>query len=305
MERPTSAPSAKEFTPGGLFAVTGSNIGWGIADVCIKIIGRGQVVTWVHGIMGAFFLTTYVLFTRQKLVWKHFLASFPIGLQRAVVWSALFIAFQDDNPSIGITVLSFSLVVSIIVFGPRLGEKLTAQILILAFIGSIGLVLTSVESFTDFTMSRGAILSIIVLPVASSGTYILRKVQKTVPAKTAPAYMYIWIAILTSVSIPFFKPEFGFTNHEVFVLIVLMVFGAGGHLFFNYSQEHTSFRFNAIASTIHTPATALFALWFIGDTLNFHQVVGMIVVTVVVAYMSIATKKPEVQELEESLRPRI
>lgn len=305
MDETSGRINPQEFTLAGLLAVGGANIGWGLADVCISIIGRGQVITWIHGIMGAIFLGFYVFFTKEKFVCKDFKASFPIGLQRTVVWSALFIAFQDDNPSIGITVISFSLVVSIVVFGPRLGEKLTPRILILAFIGTIGLILTSVESFTNFTLSRGAVLSLLVLPIAASGTYVLRNVQKKVPVETTPMYMYMWIAILASISIPFFDPKFSFTNHEILVLLVLMVFGAGGHIFFNYSQQHTSFRFNAIASTIHNPSTAIFAWWLVSDTLHLHQIVGMIIVTVVVAYMSVSTRRKAVQELEENLRTRI
>lgn len=305
MNKVDGSPAGSEYSNSGLLALTSANIGWGIADVCITIIGRGQVVTWIHGITGAIFLLTISIFLGGKFSWKDFISSFPIGLQRAVVWSAIFIAFQEDNPSIAITVISFSLVVSIVVFGPKLGEKLTPKILVLAFIGSIGLLLTSVKSFTDFELSKGAIISLLVLPVMSAGTYILRNVQKKVPAKTAPVYMYAWIALLTSFLIPFSNPRFDFTNHEIFVLVVLMVFGAGGHYLFNYSQPRTSFRFNAIASTVHTPATAIFTWWFIGGTLNFQQILGMVIVTVVVAYMSISAKRPEVQEFEESLSPEI
>ena len=297
--------SSSEYTKSGFLAVSSANVGWGIADVCISIIGRGQVVTWAHGITGAVFLALVMLGLREKLVWKDFVRSFPIGLQRTIVWSAVFVAFQEDNPAIAITVLSFSLVLSIIVFGPRLGEKLTPQILILSMIGFVGLVMTSLESFDSFNLSRGAVLSLLVLPIASAGTYILRNVQKSVPAKTTACYMYIWIGLLMSPSMLFVNPKFEFTNHEILVLTILAVLGAGGHLLFNYSQPRTSFRFNAIASTIHTPATAFFAWWFIGGTLNLHQLLGMLVVTVVVAYMSIATRSKKAQELEENLGPRI
>jgi|GEM_PF-5341785 len=297
--------TSKEYTLSGFAAVAGTNIGWGVSDICIKIIGRGQVATWIHGVTGAIFLLIVMAVLRTPLKLKDFYKSFPIGLQRALTWSAVFIAFQEDNPAIAITILSFSLVVSIIVFGPMLGEKLTPQILMLSFVGVIGLVMTSLNSFDSFSLSKGALISLIALPVASAGTYILRNVQKEVPSRTAACYMYVWIAILLTPVMFFINPRFEFTNHEIFVIGVLTVLGAGGHLFFNYSQKKTSFRFNAIASTIHTPATAIFAWWFIGGTLQPHQILGMVVVTGVVAYMSIATRSKKVQELEENLEQQI
>ena len=305
MKRPAPSLGAKEYTVGGIAAVTSCNIGWGVSDICINIIGRGQVATWIHGVTGAAFLFFITLVLRYPLNFKDFLNSFPIGLQRTVVWSAMFIAFQDDNPSIAITVMSFSLVLSIVVFGPRLGEPLTKQILVISFIGFIGLVLTSVKSFTDFELSKGALIALVVLPVASAGTFILRNTQKKVPSNTNACYMYIWIALLTSIVIPFLHPKFNFTNHEIFVIGVLTVLGAGGHILFNYSQPRTTFRFNNIASSVHTPATAIFAWWFIGSTLVVHQILGIVIVTATVAYMSFVTKKPEVQELEENLSPGV
>ncbi len=296
---------SKEYTATGFLAVSGSHIGWGISDVCIKIIGRGQVATWVHGVTGAIFLIFVMFVLRTPLKLKDFLKSFPIGAQRALSWAAIFIAFQEDNPAIAITVLSFSLVVSIIVFGPMLGEKLNAQILLLSFVGVIGLLMTSLTDLNSFELSKGALISLIALPIASAGTYILRNVQKQVPTNTVACYMYIWIAILLTPVMFFVNPKFGFTNHEIFIIIVLTVFGAGGHIFFNYSQKRTSFRFNAIASTVHTPSTAIFTWWFLGGTLEYHQILGMVIVTGVVAYMSIVTRSKKVQELEESLEQQI
>ncbi len=291
----------KEFTFAGMAAVVSSNIGWGLTDIFIKIIGRGQVSVWIYALTGSIFLLGLMVASKEKLRWKDFVKSFPIGLQRAIVWSALFIAFQEDNPAIGITVLSFSLVVSIVVFGPRLGEKLTPTILVLSGVGVIGLILTSVQSFADAQMSRGAVLALLVLPVASAGTYILRNVLEEVPHKPTALYMHVWVAILFSFIIPLINPEFNFSRNEIYVIIALAVIGAGGHYLFNYSQAHTTFRFNAIASTVHTPAVAIFAWMILGDTLLFHQIIGMVIVMAVVGYLAVTTRKPEIQELDENL----
>lgn len=297
----TARSRSKEYTFAGMAAVTSANVGWGLTDNLIKILGRGQLITWVYGVSGSLFILGVLLVTREKLVWKDFIRSFPIGLQRAIVWSVLFIAFQEDNPAIAITVLSFSLVVSIIVFGPRLGEEITSKVIFLSIIGSFGLIMTSVVSFSDLQFSRGAILAVCVLPVAAAGTYVLRNVLKSVPSKPTALYMHVWVAILLTFALPFIHQKAGFTNKEVWLIVVMAVVGAGGHLINNYSQHHTTFRFNAIASTIHTPASAIFAWWLVGSTLLFHQIIGMVIVTGVVGYFAVTTRKPEIQELDENL----
>lgn len=251
--------------------------------------------------MGAVFGFFIFVAIRQKVSFKDFLHTFPIGLQRSIVWGGLFYAFQEDNPAIGITIMSFSLIVSIVVFGPLLGEKVTPKILLLAGLGVVGVVLTSNESLTQFEFSASAWICIALLPVSAAGTYILRRVLNTVPERASATYMYSWIGILYTPVMFFVNPEFGFTNHEIFVLIVLMVFGAGGHFLFSMSQSRTSYRFNAIASTVHIPATAIFTWWFIGGTLQPHQILGMVIVISVVTYLSIARHEKQDGESGESL----
>ena len=60
--------SSSEYTKSGFLAVSSANVGWGIADVCISIIGRGQVVTWAHGITGAVFLALVMLGLRFRTI---------------------------------------------------------------------------------------------------------------------------------------------------------------------------------------------------------------------------------------------
>ena len=92
---------------------------------------------------------------------------------------------------------------------------------------------------------------------------------------------------------------------EYFVHLCMAILGAGGHMSFNYSQKRTSFRFNAIASTIHTPVTAIFAWWLLGENLKPHQMFGIVIVTGVVAYMSLSTRSKKAQEFEKNLGPQI
>lgn len=290
-----------EYTRAGLVAVMIPNVGWGLSDVCIAIIGRGQVVTWVHGVTGAFFAIGVLVAMRNKLNFRKFLRAFPIGLQRAIVWGALFYAFQEDNPAIGITILSFSLIVSIVVFGPLLGEKVSPQILAIAFVGVVGVILTANTSLTGVEFSKSAIIAIAMLPLAASGTYVLRHVLKSVNPQESTTYMYLWIAILYTPVMFFIDPVFEFTNYEIFIIAVLTIAGTGGHFLFSYSQKYTTFRFNAIASTLHVPATALFSWWLIDATLLPHQIVGMVIVIGVVAYMSIATHPKDDQATAENL----
>ncbi len=301
LAKPALEEPKREFTPAGFLSVIAPNLGWGISDVCIALIGRGQVVTWVHGVTGAMLGILILLVLRKKFVVKDFFRAFPIGLHRAIIWGALFIAFQEDNPTIAITILSFSLIISIVVFGPLLGEKVTPKIIVLACIGVMGVILTSLSTLSNFEISFGAILALIVLPVASAGTFILRKVQQSVPATTTPTYMYIWIAIIYTPIMFFINPEFNFSNHEYFLILVLTITGAGGHFLFSLSQSRTSFRFNAIASTIHTPSTAIFSWLILDDLLKPHQLVGMIIVTAVVGYVSATSKKKKDPEQSENL----
>lgn len=95
-------------------------------------------------------------------------------------------------------------------------------------------------------------------------------------------------------------PHYEFTHHELFVIVVMAITGAGGHLLYSLSQKGTTFQFNAIASSVHSPSTAIFGFWFIGITLAWHQLLGMAIVIAVVLYVSITAKKPTVQESLES-----
>lgn len=291
-----SKSGSREYTYAGLAGVLVTNPLWGLADVCVAIIGRGQVVTWVHSATAGIFLCFLVVLAGTKLSFRDFLNAFPIGLQRAIVWAALFYAFQTDNPAIGITIMSFSTVVSIVVFGPMLGEKLNPKILAMSSIAVVGVLLTSLQEFGGFAFSSAAIACICVLPISSAGTYVLRNVQKKVPANASGCYMFLWVAVLYTPLMPFIHPRFEFTNHEILILIILMVAGGLGHFIFGISQNHTTFRFNAIATTLHTPMTALFSWWFISKTLHLHQIIGMIIVISVVAYLSIVTH-PKEEEL--------
>ncbi len=55
-------------------------------------------------------------FMKQKFVFKEFMATFWLGLQRSVVWTVLFFAFQEDNPTIAIAILSTSSIFAIAVY---------------------------------------------------------------------------------------------------------------------------------------------------------------------------------------------
>ncbi|MFN8015268.1 MAG: DMT family transporter [Acidimicrobiia bacterium] len=301
----TAEKTTREYTYAGLAAVLSANIGWGFADNLISLLNRGNLVVWLHSTTGAIFLLVVTLGLKQKLVWKDFLHTFPIGLQRSIVWIALFLAFQEDNPAIGITVLSFAGVIVILVFGPKLGEKITPKILVLSLIGVIGLLATSLKDLNQFEFTRGSLLALMVLPVSAAGTYILRNVQKKVPTKTAPFYMYMWIAILTTPLLSIIDVRLGFTTKDTIVLILLAIIGAGGHLLFTYSQNHTSFRFNTIASTIHNPMTAIGAWLLLDKVLKVHQIIGMAIVSCVVAYMTLSTRKKAALELQENLEPNV
>ena len=291
----------KEYALSGLITVVVANIIWGISDICIKIIGRGQLVTCILGFTGFIFLAAVSYATKNPLSLKEFLRAFPIGLQRAVIWAGLFIAYQQDNPAISTTIYSFSLVVAIVLFGPLLGEKVTARILLISLVGVIGVVLTANESFSRLHLSSGSIIVLALLPVGAAGTYLLRNLQKTVPAETAPTYYFLWVGILMLPIALLSHPRYEFTHHEIFVIVIMAITGAGGHLLYSLSQKGTTFQFNAIAGTVHSPSTAICAFLFLGSTLKWHQVVGMVIVIAVVAYISIAVKKPEVQELDENL----
>lgn len=298
-------PSNKEFTKKGFLLITIPNIGWGIADVCIAYIGRGQVVTWVHSFTAALFLISLTFVLKQKINIKDFLNAFPYGVQRAILWGVLFYAFQEDNPTIAITVLSFAIVLTVVIFGPLMGEKVTLKIVSIALIGVVGLVLTSNQNLTEFSFSKGAVLALIMLPLSSAGTYILRHVQKKVPSNMTGLYMYTWIALIYTPVMFFVNPRFEFTSFDIFVIIVLMITGAGGHLLFGISQDHTTLRANAILSIIHIPVTAIASWIFLSRELKLHQMLGIVIVVSVVTYFSISSHSKEVEEALESQQPEL
>ena len=280
-------------------------MGWGIADVCIAYIGRGQVVTWIHCTTAALFLFSLMPILKQNFSLKAFWNSFPYGLLRALSWGLLFYAFQADNPTVAITISSFSIVLTVAVFGPLMGEKLTARVVLLALVGVVGLILTSNQSLNEFSFSKGVVAAFIALPIASSGTYVLRHVQKKVPSDMTGLYMYTWVAILFTPVMFFISPRFEFTNFDIFVIIVLMVTGAGGHLLFGISQEHTTLRANAILGIIHIPMTAIMSWIFLSKGLHIHQMVGMAIVITVVTYFSITSHQRDVEEVLESQTPEV
>ncbi len=291
----------RDYALSGLIAVFAANIIWGISDVCIKIIGRGQLVTCILGFTGFIFLLLIALIRRDTISFKEFLYAFPLGFQRSIIWAGIFIAYQQDNPAIATTIYSFSLVVAIVFFGPLLGEKITARILIITLVGVLGVVLTASESLTNLKFSSGSIIVLLLLPLGAAGTFMLRKLQQNVPAETAPLYYFLWVGILMLPIALLSHPEFGFTRHDYFVIVVMAITGAGGHYLYSISQKSTTFQFNSIAGTLHSPSTAICAYLFIGSTLVWSQMVGMAIVIVVVAYISISTKKPDVQILEENV----
>lgn len=291
----------REYTYTGLATILLANIVWGISDISISYIGRGQLVTCLLGFTGFIFLVLINLIRKDRFHFRDFVYAFPIGLQRSIIWGGLFYAYQEDNPAIATTIYSFSLVVAIVIFGPLLGEKITLRVVCISLVGVAGVILNANESFTSLELSRGSIISLCMLPLGAAGTYLLRDLQKKVPAETAATYYFLWVGILMLPIAALTHPRFEFTHLEIWVIIAMTISGAGGHFLYSISQKGTTFQFNAIASAIHSPSTALCALIFLGATLAPHQIVGMIIVVAVVAYVSITANRKVEQELDESL----
>ena len=255
-------------------------------DTIIAQLSLGEFTVWVHGVTGAIFLFTIMVIQKQKFVFKEFLNTFYLGIQRSIVWAALFIAFQEDNPTIAITIASFSSVISILVFSRFFHEKITPRVLTLAMFGIVGCLFISLKNLDNFTFSRGAILALMILPLASTGPYLVRKTQVKVPVKKSAMYMYLWVAILLSFTYPFFPKNILIGTHEIVLIAILTITGAGGHILYNYAQVHTSYILSILVSNIHTVSTAIFAYIILGRTLNIHQIIGVIITLSVVGFVS-------------------
>ena len=235
-----------------------ANTGWGISDVFIAYLSRGQFTTWFHGVTGAIFLYIVFLFTKEKFSFYEFRKTFWIGLQRSIVWTVLFFAFQEDNPAIAISILATSGIFAILAFSRFEGEKPTIEIYAYSIVAVIGVLLVSLKNLDQFSFTLSALLSIFILPISALGTTILQHVQKTVPANKSGFYMYLWIAILISFTLPFYNLSYKLTFKEFGIFVLLAIFGAGGHILYGISQNLTTFNMNIIASNIHVPLTAIF-----------------------------------------------
>lgn len=279
--------SEKTTTLRGLTVLMFANLGWGLCDVLIAYVSRGQFTTWFHGVTGTIVLGTILLFQGKKFSVQEFKSAFPLGLQRAAVWTVLFYAFQEGNPTIAITILSFSSVLAIIIFSKYLNEKPTLIIYMSALFGTVGVILASLKSLDSFVLTTGAILSLIILPVSSAGPFIVRKVQNKVPADKSAFYMYVWVSIIITFTLPFANITYSLTTKEIWIFALMALVGAGGHLLYNLSQKQTSFIVNIIVSNIHIPATAILSYILIDKSLNVHQIVGILIIVAVVAFVSI------------------
>lgn len=291
----------KDYAISGLVAIISANLIWGISDVAISYLERGLLTVALCGLGGFVVLIIIQLIKGTPLSFRDFLHAFPIGLQRSVIWAGLFIAFEKDNPAIATTIFSFSLVVAVVVFGPLVGEKITVRIVVISLVGVLGVVLTSNESFMELKFSTASWIVLAMLPISAAGTYLLRDLQKRVPAESSATYYFLWVGIIMTPISLFMSPRFEFRNLEFAAMIAMFITGALGHYLYSISQKNTTFQFNAVASSIHSPATAICAWLFLDSKLAFHQWVGMVIVIGVVAYISISAKSKEIQELDETL----
>lgn len=296
----SSYPPGQDYTKAGLVSVLSAFIIWGISDVSMGYVGRGQITLSIVSIAGFIFLAVINMIKKERLTVQDFFKSFPIGLQKTIVWAGLYIAYQYSNPAIVVTILSFSLVISIVLYSPLLGEKVSAKIVYVSLVGVVGLILTSVPSLGSFHISIGVLIALLLLPIFSASAFLIRNTLKHVPSQTVATYYFLWSGIITLPVAIMSRPSSAYSKSDVVAIAAIIVTGCVGHLFYNFSQKATSLQFNSVASALHVPSTALFAWIILRDTLAIHQLVGMAIALCAVVFVALTANQQEDQELEKS-----
>ena len=188
----------------GVSCLTVTNIFWGLTDILVAYLARGQLTTWVHSFLGAIFLLSFLYVLKIKF--------------RAVNWSVLFYAFGQANPAISIAILSFSGVFAIVFYSKFIDDKPDGVIYLLASIGVIGVILISVDDFQNITFNKGAVIALIILPISAAGTLVLRRVQIRVPANKSGLYTFIWASLLLFPTLFFVDVKFAITGREFYIV---------------------------------------------------------------------------------------
>ncbi len=266
----------------GVSCLTITNIFWGLTDILVAYLARGQLTTWIHSFLGAIFLLSFLYVLKIKFNYKEFLSAFPIGFHRAVTWSVLFYAFGQANPAISIAILSFSGVFAIVFYSKFIDDKPDGVIYLLASIGVIGVILISVDDFQNITFNKGAVIALIILPISAAGTLVLRRVQIRVPANKSGLYTFIWASLLLFPTLFFVDVKFAITGREFYIFVLLAVLASLGHLLYGISQTHTSYSSNILIANIHTPFTAIFAFFILRQTLTYFQLLGIGITIIIV-----------------------
>lgn len=278
MKSPASAPSNVLLAVGLMLAAT---VFLGFLDVCAKALGTRFPVTqlvWVR--MAVHLLLAIIIFyprSGRRLfrtsAWRLQLARSALLLTTGLLF---FLALRYLPLAETAAITFSSPLLTVVLAGPVLGERLTRARLAIAVLGFCGVVAV-IQPFTA-TLTPAVLLALAAAVTASLYALLTRSMRTDEDAATTWAYTAVAGAILLPLTIPF-----GWTMPDPvdgFLLIMLGIFGGFGHLAIIHAYRLATASLIAPLGYFELAWATVLALVLFAEFPNPLALVGMAIIAV-------------------------